>query len=43
MKIEVNKCPYESDKKMYKYSELELSPGITILVGRNGCGKSTLR
>lgn len=42
MKIEVNKCPYELDKKIYKYSELDLNPGITILIGRNGSGKSTL-
>lgn len=42
MRITINKCPYEVNKKLYKYSELELTPGTTILVGRNGCGKSTL-
>ena len=42
MKIEVNKCPYEIDNKLYEYSELDLNPWITILIGRNGSGKSTL-
>lgn len=42
MNIIINRNPHDDNKPLYKYSELELTPGITILVGRNGSGKSTL-
>lgn len=42
MNIKIHKNPYDNKKNLYKYDNLELKTGITILVGRNGIGKTTL-
>lgn len=35
------KCPYEEGIEIYKKSRIELKPGVTVLVGCNGAGKTT--
>lgn len=43
MKIfNVPKAPYTDDENIYKTSTFKFQPGVTILVGCNGCGKTTL-
>lgn len=41
MTFEIETKPYETEK-VYKRRSFELNPGITILVGCNGAGKSTM-
>lgn len=41
MIFEIETKPYETEK-VYKRRSFELNPGITILVGCNGAGKSTM-
>lgn len=38
--FKIDRKPY--DDVIYKKSEIEINPGITILTGCNGCGKTTL-
>ena len=42
MKIPVNKTYYDEKEKIYTYSQIELNPGVTVLIGCNGSGKTTL-
>ena len=35
------RSPYNKGEILYKKSKIELKPGVTVLVGCNGCGKST--
>lgn len=41
MKISLNKNYWDSKEPLYKKSTVELNPGVTVLVGRNGSGKTT--
>ena len=38
--FKIEKRPY--DNIIYKKSNIEINPGVTILTGCNGCGKTTL-
>ena len=38
-KIETN--PYDEEIKMYKKANIKIKDGVTVLVGCNGCGKTT--
>lgn len=40
--INVWKDPYDDDRKMYSKTKAKFKPGVTVLVGCNGIGKSTL-
>ena len=40
--IKISPNPYETKIKLYKERIINLKPGLTVLVGCNGCGKSTL-
>lgn len=40
--FKIPKCPYDSSTKIFSKSEIEFTPGVTVLVGSNGSGKSTL-
>lgn len=42
MKFELIRDPYEEDKFVFEKSEIEIKPGVTVLVGCNGSGKSSL-
>lgn len=41
MKINLNKNYWDSEEPLYKKGSMELNPGVTVLVGRNGSGKTT--
>ena len=41
-KIPVVRDPYEPKEYIYTKKEFEFKPGVTVLVGCNGCGKTTL-
>ena len=41
MKINLNKNYWENEEPLYKKGSIELDPGVTVLVGRNGSGKTT--
>lgn len=41
MKINLNTNYWDSKEPLYKKSTVELNPGVTVLVGRNGSGKTT--
>ena len=41
-KIKLWKDPYDCGFDLYKKRTIELKPGITVLVGCNGIGKTTL-
>lgn len=41
MKISLNKNYWGSEEPLYKKSEVELDSGVTVLVGKNGSGKTT--
>lgn len=41
MKINLNRNYWDSKEPLYKKSSVELNPGVTVLVGRNGSGKTT--
>lgn len=40
--FKINKDPYDKGSKLFKYTKLTLTEGITILTGCNGSGKTTL-
>ena len=42
MKFTIETNPYDEDKPLYRRKNIEIKPGLTILVGCNGCGKTTL-
>lgn len=42
MKLKINKDYYDEGIEMYSTEEISLNPGVTVLVGCNGYGKSTL-
>lgn len=42
MFFKIHKNPYGNNKPLYRYTNVEIKPGITILTGCNGSGKSTL-
>ena len=39
--FKVDRCPYEVGHVMFKKATIELKPGLTVLVGCNGYGKTT--
>lgn len=41
-KIPIVRNPYEKKEYLYTKKEFEFQPGVTVLVGCNGCGKTTL-
>jgi energy-coupling factor transporter ATP-binding protein EcfA2 len=41
-KIPIVRDPYEPKEYIYTKKEFEFKPGVTVLVGCNGCGKTTL-
>jgi energy-coupling factor transporter ATP-binding protein EcfA2 len=41
-KIQIVRDPYEPKEYLYTNKECEFKPGVTVLVGCNGCGKTTL-
>ena len=41
-KIPIVRDPYEPKEYLYTKKEFEFKPGVTVLVGCNGCGKTTL-
>ena len=41
-KIPIIRDPYEPKEYLYTKKEFEFKPGVTVLVGCNGCGKTTL-
>ena len=41
-KIPIIRDPYEPKEYIYTKKEFEFKPGVTVLVGCNGCGKTTL-
>lgn len=42
MKFTIETNPYDDRKPLYRRKNIEIKPGLTILVGCNGCGKTTL-
>ena len=40
--FQITRDPYEEKEYLYAKKNIELKPGITVLVGCNGAGKSTL-
>ena len=40
--FKLTRAPYEEKEYLYKRTNITLNPGITVLVGCNGCGKTTL-
>ena len=42
MKFNIDKYYWDDDIKMYERSSVDILPGVTVLVGCNGIGKSTL-
>lgn len=38
----VNPKYYDDNRKLYKHNKFEIDPGITILIGCNGSGKTTM-
>ena len=41
-KFQIERDPYEEEEYLYNKEEIEFQPGTTVLVGPNGCGKTTL-
>ena len=41
-KIPIVRDPYEPKEYLYTKKEFEFKPGVTVFVGCNGCGKTTL-
>ena len=41
-KIPITRDPYNPREYLYTKKEFEFKPGVTVLVGCNGCGKTTL-
>jgi energy-coupling factor transporter ATP-binding protein EcfA2 len=41
-KIPITRSPYNPKEYIYTKKEFEFKPGVTVLVGCNGCGKTTL-
>lgn len=42
MKFEIETNPYENKKPIFRKKNIEINPGLTVLVGCNGSGKTTL-
>lgn len=42
MKFEIETNPFDDDKPLYRRRNIEIKPGLTVLVGCNGSGKTTL-
>lgn len=42
MKFTIETNPYDDNKPLYRRKNIEIKPGLTVLVGCNGCGKTTL-
>lgn len=42
MKFKIETNPYENKKTMFRKKNIEINPGLTVLVGCNGSGKTTL-
>ena len=42
MQIKIDMCPYEDNEHIFSKENLELQPGLTVLVGCNGSGKTSL-
>ena len=42
MKISIYKNPWDEEKNLYQKSSVEVKPGVSVLVGRNGSGKTTM-
>lgn len=40
--FKVDQCPYDENEKVYAKNKITFEPGITILVGCNGSGKTTM-
>ena len=40
--FKLNKDPYDTCEILFKKKEVEIMPGVTVLVGCNGTGKTTL-
>ena len=38
----INKGFYDEDEVLYKKKSIEIKPGVTVLTGCNGIGKTTL-
>jgi len=41
-KFDVQRDPYEKGKRIFEKSSVSVNPGITVLVGCNGAGKTTM-
>lgn len=39
--FKIETAPYEEGKKIYKKANIKIDDGVTVLVGCNGCGKTT--
>ena len=42
MKFKIARDYYEKDKKIYDRANIEIQPGVTVLIGCKGSGKTTL-
>ena len=40
--FKISRDPYANGSNMYKKKTITIEPGVTVLVGCNGCGKTTL-
>lgn len=40
--FQIEQCPFDEGDYLYKKDEIEIKPGLTVLVGCNGSGKTTL-
>lgn len=42
MKFKIIRNYWEDDQVLYRKANIEIDPGVTVLVGCNGSGKTTL-
>lgn len=42
LKIKIDKCPYENDWSLFNKTTAQFDTGLTVLVGCNGAGKTTM-
>lgn len=40
--FKITKDPHDTGEMLYKKTQITIKPGVTVLVGCNGCGKTTL-
>ncbi len=40
--IKIDTCPFYEDEELFTKSQIEFGPGVTVLVGCNGSGKTTM-